>query len=86
MVKILGGPVDGDPREVLCALCCLSESALFTVTCQEVNADGSVPGLDSLPGKHRSVPAGFHTAFSVCCFKQQMLEACDVPRSSAFVL
>lgn len=49
MVKILGGPVDRDPREVLCALCCLSESTLFTITCQEVNADGSVPRLDSLP-------------------------------------
>lgn len=64
MVKILGGPVGGDPREALCALRCLSESALFTITCQEVNADGSVPGLDSLPGKHRSLPAGFHQAFS----------------------
>lgn len=86
MVKILGGPVDRDPHEVLCALCCLFESALFTVTCQEVNADDSIAGLDSLPGKRRFVPAGFHTAFSMCCFKQQMLEACDIPRNSAFVL
>lgn len=87
MVKILGGPADGDPREVLCALCCLSESALFTITCQELDADGSVPRPDSVPGKHRSLPAGFHKAFfGMWCFKLQMLEACDIPGSSAFVL
>lgn len=64
-VKNLGGPVDRDPREVLCALRCLSESVLFTITCQEVNADGRVPGLDSLSGKHGSLPAGFHKPFGV---------------------
>jgi len=86
MLKTLGGRVDRDPCEVLCALYCLSESALFPITCREVNADSTVPGLDSLPGKRRSLPAGFHEAFSVWCFKPQMLEACDIPSNSASVL
>lgn len=34
-----------------CVLCAVSGSALFTITCQEVNADGSIPGLKNSTGR-----------------------------------
>lgn len=40
----------------------------------------------SRPGKHSALLASFHKVFGVWCFKLQVLEACNIPSSSAFML